>query len=88
MATGNLRNLNRRVFGLRWSCSVQILRVRTQVSCNPRSREFSVHRFTTTILARLRSTYAMLLKIALENKEKDESEKVKPLNDADKERVG
>lgn len=31
---------------------------------------------------------SLLLKIALENKEKDESEKVKPLNNADKERVG
>ena len=64
MATGTLRNLNRRVFGLRWSCSVQILRVRTQVSYDPQSREFSVHRFIhvttkpTTILARLWSTHA------------------------------
>ena len=95
MAPGNLRNLNRRVFGLRWSCSVQILRVRIQVSCNPRSCEFSVHRFihvtTKTTYFSTTSIYlreSLLLKIARENKEKDESEKVKPLNNADKERVG
>ena len=50
----------------------------------PRDNEDYNYFSTTSIYLR----ESLLLKIARENKEKDESEKVKPLNNADKERVG